>query len=393
PATRGRRLLVMGNLALAFVLLVGAGLMLTSVHRLLRVDPGFDAHGVLVMRLSFLAPRYDEEAGIHRAVAAISREVAALPGVEAVGMAGQIPLGGNYDSWGAEVEGRKSDRPQDRLDLQRYAVTPGYRQVMRLPLVAGRWIGDEDRSDTLPVMVLGETAARQLFGAESPLGKRIRIGGPERPWRTVVGVVGDVRHQALSSQVSPQMYLPLEQSTDPFLVMVVRTGGEPTALAPAVRARVVATAQDVPIYGVASLEELAARTAFRESFTSTLLTLFAASALLLASVGLYALVAFLVEARRKEVGVRVALGALRADICRLVLGPGLALVGAGLGLGWLAAVLLSRLLAGLLYEVSPDDPLTYATIAAVLVGTAGLAHLVPLARALGVDPVTTLRED
>jgi putative ABC transport system permease protein len=392
-STRARRLLVVANIALAFVLLVGAGLMLESVGRLLSTDPGFEPRGVLSLNLSFVGPRYEEDAAALLAMEDLTARVGALPGVRAAAIASQVPLGDNYDTWGSEVEGREARQAEDEVELQRYGVTPEYFEALRLPLRRGRLLADADRADTEKVMLLGETAAAVMFGNEDPLGRRIRFGGPDMPWRTVVGVVGDVRHEGLSAPFTPQMYVPQAQITDRFVVLVVRTAVPPASLAPALRRVVAETAPGVPISQVATLEELARGTAGRERFTLALLGAFSVIGLLLAAVGLYGLIAFLVESQRQELGVRIALGAMRWDVALRVLRPGVLLLGSGLALGWAAALGLTGLLGKLLYQVTPHDPQTYAGIALLLASISLVAHLAPLARALAVDPTAALRAD
>lgn len=391
--TRGRRVLVVANVALAFVLLVGAGLMVASVDRLLAVDPGFDRHGVLTLQMSLSGDRFSHDQAIVAGQEEILARVKALPGVEAAAFSGQVPHSGSFDTWGMEVEGRAVREAEDRFDLQRYSVTPEYFAVLKVRLLEGRLLLPSDRAESEPVLLVSETAARQLFPGASALGKRLRFdGGDEEPWRTIVGVVRDVRHEGLSAAVSPQMYLPQSQRADGFVTLALRGAGNLPALVPAIRREVAAVSSEVPIYGVATLDELVSATTARERFTSALLNAFSLAALLLAAVGLYGLIAYLVEGRRQEVGVRVALGALRQDVARLVLTPGLVLVAAGVALGWGLALGLSRFLGSLLYGVSPADPTTYVTIAGLLAAAAMLAHLAPLARALSVDPVAALRD-
>ncbi len=391
--TRARRLLVVANIALAFVLLVGAGLMLESVGRLLRTDPGFEPRGVLSLRLSFVGSRYEEDAPTVQAMEDLLARVGGLPGVEVAALSGQVPMSGDFDTWGSEVEGREAREAKDEVDLQRYGVTPGYFAALRLPLRRGRLLSTSDRAGTEPVLLLGETAVATLFAKEDPLGRRIRFGGEGEPWRTVVGVVGDVRHEALSAPFTPQMYMPQTQRTDRFVTLVVRTSVPPASLTPAIRRQIAEAAPGVPVTAVSTLEELARTTAGRERFTLALLGVFALIGLLLAAVGLYGLIAYLVESQRQELGVRIALGALRWDVARRVLQPGLLLLGSGLALGWVAALGLSGLLGKLLYQVPANDPSTYAGIALLLALASLVAHLAPLFRALAVDPTAALRDE
>ncbi len=390
----GRRLLVVVNVALAFVLLVGAGLMLRTVERLLRVKPGFEPKGVLTAQLTFLGQRFADDAPTNAAMEEVLQRVRALPGVEAAALASQVPLGGNFDGQDVEVEGRPVQRVEDAFSLQRYTVTPGYFAALRLPLERGRLLTADDTATSPPVLLVGASAAARLFPGEDALGKRLRFGAPDAPWRTVVGIVGDVRHRTLASEALPAMYLPASQGPGRVVTLVVRARGTQEALpslAPAIRREVAAVASEVPVSGFAPLLGLAAGTAARERFTSALLSTFSSLALLLATVGLYGLVAFLVEARRREMGIRLALGALSRDIARLVLRPGLGLLAAGLAAGWLIASLASRLLASQLFGIAPHDLATYADITLLLLAAGLLAHVVPLRRACRVEPTVALR--
>jgi ABC-type antimicrobial peptide transport system permease subunit len=251
----------------------------------------------------------------------------------------------------------------------------------------------EDRADSELVAVVSESGASRLFPDGSALGRRIRTGGDDAPWRTIVGVVDDVRHVDLRGPALPSLYLPISQFPDSYVTLVVRTSLPFELQADALRATVASTLPDVPTYAVAPLEELERRAAGLERFTGTLLGAFAAVALLLAAIGLYGLIAYLVEARRREVGIRVALGADRTSVTWLVLRQGTSLALAGFALGAAGAYPLGRALRGLLYGVSPGDPASLLVVAAALLAVALIAQLAPLQHALRFDPAKALRDE
>jgi putative ABC transport system permease protein len=391
---RARRILVVADLALALVLLSGAALMLESVGRLMLVDPGFSADRVLTLNFSLVGRAYREDPAVVRFIDRVVGDVAALPGVEAASATGQIPLGGNGDRWGFHIEGRSARNPEEDPSVERYSVTPDYFRVLRIPLKRGRLITDADRTESLPVIVIGETTARLLWPGQDPLGQRVRIGGSDGPWRTVVGIAGDVRHADLAAAPTLQMYLPQTQVTDSFLVLAVRTvSSDPTVIVPQVRDAFRRIDPTVPIYGVAPMSELVYQAVADRRFAMQLLGAFAFVALLLAAIGLYGVVAYTVAQRTRELGVRVALGATPAAVLRLVLGSGIVTVTTGLFIGVAAALVAGQFLGSLLFGVRATDPIALGAAAVTLALVAVAAHLVPARRALRIDPVTALRQE
>jgi putative ABC transport system permease protein len=390
---RARRLLVVADLALAFVLLAGATLMVKSVVHLLRVDPGFDPRGVLSMQYSLVGSAYAKDPAVHAFTSQLVSRTASLPGVESAAAAGQIPMGGNGDSWGFHIEGRGAANPAEDLSVERYSVTPDYFRVMRIPLESGRLFTDADAADSLPVIVLAHSAARALFPNENPVGRRVRIGDPnDGPWRTIIGIVGDVRHTGLDIPPTPQMYTPQSQQTDSFLVLTVRSAGGFEDLVAAIRRIVHELDPAVPTFEIASLDDLVARTTAGHRFVLNLLGIFAALAVLLAAVGLYGVIAFTVSRRTREVGVRMALGARPGDVLRLIVGSGAVTVATGLAAGVAGALLLARFLESQLFGVSPHDPAALAVSAGLLASVAVAAHWFPTRRAMRVDPAVALRD-
>ena len=386
-----RRMLVATDVALALVLLVAAGLMIKSVGRLLTVDPGFDPAHVLSLRISMVGREYRADADLVARTRDILARVRTQPGVEGAAAAGQIPLGGNGDRWGFHVEGRVWG-PGDP-SVERYSVTPDYFSVMRIPLRRGRLFTDADRAGAEAVMIIGEQTARALWPRGDPIGQHVRIGGTDTPWRTIVGIVGDVRHQALALPPTMQMYLPEAQLPDAGLTLVVRAAGDPAALAGEIRGAVHAASSAVPVFGVAPLEDLVAASAGPRRFVMILLELFGGVALLLTSIGIYGVVSYSVSERTREIGIRVALGATRADIVRTIVARGLLGVSVGLAIGVATAIATTRYLSGSLYDVSALDPATFAAVAAVLLGVAVAAQTAPVLRALHVDPAVALRQE
>jgi putative ABC transport system permease protein len=306
-------------------------------------------------------------------------------------MAGQIPLGGNGDRWGFHVQGRPSG-PEDP-SVERFSVTPDYFSVMRIPLRRGRLFTAADRAGAEQVMLIGEQTARTVFPNQDPIGQRVSIGGDTGPWRTIVGIVGDVRHQALASQPTMQMYMPQAQLTDSFLTVVIRSGVEPTALTATARQTIWSIASDVPIYQVASLSELVGKSVAPRRFVMILLEVFGVVALLMTAIGVYGVISYAVSERTREIGIRSALGASSRDIVRLIVGGGMPVVAAGLAIGVLVSLGATQYLDASLYNVGARDPLTFVVVTIVLVTVALAAQAVPIARAMRIEPTVALRQE
>jgi len=365
--------------------------MIKSVGRLLGVDPGFDPNGVLTMQISMLGAGYASGEAVVAKTDQIVGRLRQLPGVETAAAAGQIPLGGNHDGWGFHVEGRTAGAEDP--SVERYAVTPEYFAAMRIPLRSGRLFAAADRAGAPAVIIIGEQTARVLWPGDDPIGRRVKIGGTEGEWRTIVGVVGDVRHRELAAPPTLQMYVPQAQFADVYLTLVVRASGDLGVLAGEARRVIWSVANDVPVYEVAPLSELVERSVGSRRFVMVLLDAFSAIALLMTAVGVYGVISYAVAERTREIGIRAALGASAADIVRLIVRSGMIVVGIGLAAGVAAALAATRLLQGSLYGVSATDPATFVLVAAVLVAVALVAQGVPIARALRVDPTEALRQE
>lgn len=398
--SRSRQALVLAEVALAVVLVAGAGLTLRSFASLVRVDPGFDPEGLVTASFDLPNATYPED---EQAVAFGRRlldPVQRLPGVEAAALASSLPLQGSV--WTADfiVEGRPPG--EHGVDFQRRIVSPGYFRTMGVPLLRGRPFLPSDDERGRPVVVINQEVARLHFPGQDPIGQRIafaREPDAESIWREVVGVVGDEKIEGLAAPGRMEIFVPHGQELygDPGLAwrnpkLVVRAAtGEPASLVPAVREVLRELDPDLPLYDVRTLEEMVADGAARERLLVLLLGLFAAVALVLSTVGLYGLVAYAVAQRRREIGIRLALGATAREVVGRIVGRSMVLVAGGLALGLAAALALSRTLESLLYEIRPTDPPTLAATAALLAAAALAATWLPAQRATAVDPLETLR--
>jgi len=386
-----RRGLVAGGVALALMLLTGAGLLMRSLDRLLAVDPGFDPRNLLTMELQATG---NDDAAVRRYYAGVLDAVGAVPGVSRVALANQLLLSGDFDAWGVHFEARPAPNPADDPSAFRFAVTPGFLSTMGIPLLSGRDLTEQDREAAPHVALINQSFARRVLGGLDPLGQRVRLGGPDAPWVTIVGVVGDVRHQGLDAEGEAQVYLPSSQTPWAYsrMILLVRGTGRAATLLPAVRGAIHPLDPGVPISRVAMMADLVKATTAQRRFALVVFEFFAVVALLLAGAGLYGVIAASVSERTREIGIRNALGASAGGILALVLrqGIGLTLTGVGFGLG--GALALTRLLTSMLYGVSPTDPITFLLVGALLMGIALLACWLPALRALRVDPLEALRE-
>ena len=391
--TRG--LLVVSEVGLALTLLIGSGLLLRSMMRLFAVSPGFDAAGLLTLQVQAAGPRFENDTITRAYFDEVLRAVRAVPGVETAAFTSQLPLTEDFDAFGVHSEAHPAANPADDPSAHRYAVSTGYLETMRIPLLRGRSFDERDRTGAPPVALVSRAFARRFWKDEDPVGQRIKVGGMDRPWRTIVGLVGDVKQVSLSAEEPNGVYLPESQWmwADNALTVVVRTRGEPGALVPAVRSAIWSVDKDQPIVRVARMDELVAATEAERRFTLVLFEAFAAVALVLAAAGIYGVLSGSVTERFREIGVRSALGASRGDIVGMVLRQGMVLTALGLGVGLAAAVGLTGVLGSLLFGVSRLDPVTYGTVTAGLLVIAVAACLVPAWRAARVDPMVTLRAE
>jgi putative ABC transport system permease protein len=390
---RSRALLVGGQVAMSLVLLVGAGLLLKSFARLGQVDPGFDPAGVITARVSLGAERYEDETRQTAFFQQLLDRVNALPGVRAAGAINWLPLSGSRSATDMTIEGLPLPRPGEEPGADVRAVDPGYFAAMGIPLRRGRVHTAADDADAAKSVVVSESFVRRYLPGTDPIGRRIAMPWGDTLRATIVGIVGDVRHTGVDSVVDPTVYWALPQFPSPFMTLVVRTDGDPFALAGPIKDAVRALDPAQPVADVRTMDEYLGHAVARRRFTLQLLAGFAALALVLTAIGLYGTTAYGVAQRTREIGIRVALGAQRRDVLRAVLRRVLVVVTAGVGAGVVAALGLSRLLSSQLYEVSAADPLVFAAIALGLavVGTAS-AYL-PARRATRVDPMVAIRAE
>ena len=393
--SRARAVLVVADLVLALVLLAGAGLMLRTVNALVRASPGFNPDRIVALPFSLGGQAYAEDRDVLVFQQRLLERLRALPGVESAVLAGQIPFGGDADCRGFHAQGRMKPNPVDDPCIELYSTTPGYTRLMGIPLLAGRDFTEADTTSSQPVILISESTARQVWGSDSPLGGQVRTGGAgSGPWRTVIGVVADVHHDDLTGGVTPAMYAPQSQTTNSILVALLKSStAEPERLVAPARQVFSTLDPSIPLFDIATLTSLVAKASADRLFVMRLLAAFAAVAVLLAAIGLYGVVSHGVAQRTREVGVRVALGAQASDVRSLVLAGGARLVVTGVCGGLIAAAVSTRVLGTLVFGVSPFDPLTFGASAAVLIAVALAAHVIPIRRALRIDPAAALRAE
>lgn len=395
----GRKLqqaLVIAEIALALVLLIGAGLMIKSAINLLRFNPGFNPENLLLSSFSLPNVSAGQKYAAPEARAAFHQQllarVAAVPGVRGVASIDTPPLVGGNTSIGYAA-GRPIPPPDERTEYNLRNISAGYFRVMEIPLLEGRHFTPQDNLQAPNVIIINQTLAQRLFPEQSAIGQRLLEGGAPSGGYEIVGVVADERINGVAATLRPVVYRPFEQELDDAAVLVVRTTGDPLSLAEAVRRECLAVEPGLVIFFTRSMETFAANlpAAFLRRYPALLLGVFAGLALLLAAIGIYGVMAYTVAQRTNEIGIRVALGAQTTDVLRLVLGQGLRLALAGVVVGVLAAFGLTRLLTSLLFGVSATDPLTFAALAALLLAVAALACYFPARRAASVDPLVALR--
>ena len=386
--------LVVAETAIGLVLLVGSGLLIRSFVRVLAVDPGFDAHNVLTVSLSVPGARYSRDARI-RLYRDLAARLASLPGVTSVSAGWPMPLSGSEVNIGFEVEGRPvapGEEPVEHISV----VTPEFFRTMRIPLIAGREFTAADDSRGPGVAIVNEAFARKYFPGSDAVGKRIKPGigdgTVKAAMRQIVGVVGSVKRAGLKAEADPQYYLPWQQAVITWPVLVVRSPADPSSLTRAVRAAVAEIDSGIPVYRVATLESIVSKAAAEPRFQTMLLTSFAAMAVFLAAVGLYALLSYMVGERAGEIGMRMALGAQRGEVVALVLRRAGVLALTGVALGMAASAILTQYMSGMLYQVKPLDPVTLASVGAILLAVSVAASLAPAFAAARLDPMQVLRK-
>jgi putative ABC transport system permease protein len=391
---RMRGVLVISEVAVSFILLIGAGLLINSFVRLRNVDPGFRADHLLTMKIELPEVKYADRARRSTFYTELIRRVETLPGVKSAAVASNLPLTYNGDSITISIEGSPDPPPDHRPDVVTRVISPHYFATMGIQLLRGRECTEQDRTDSPGVVVISERTARHFWPGENPIGKRLKPGssGNRRPWLEIVGVVKDVRQMELTAEPKLQMYLPSEQA-DFFQpnALVVRTNIDPLSLTATVRKTVWDIDKDQPVSNISSMEQVLSESVARQRFSMVLLAIFATLALVLAAVGIYGVMSYSVAQRTHEIGIRMALGAQRTDVLKLTVSQGLRLVLIGVAVGLTAAVMVTRVMSSLLFGVSATDPATFATISLVLMSAALLASYIPALRATKVDPMVALR--
>src|SRR5215468_10097101 len=392
---RWRNLLVVSELALAVMLLIGAGLLVKSFWRLQRVDSGVDTERILTMQLALRGPRYADPRQVDAFYPRLLEKVQALPGVRAVAASNSLPPDNTEFSDDFTIEGRPTLPNQTPPIAYLIRVSPDYFRAFSVPLRLGRYFNAADSADAPLVTIISETMARRFFQNEDPIGKRINTNDVGEPtWWRIVGVVGDVKYTGLADETQPAMYQPLIQATSWNVFLSVKTeSADPLSLAAAVRGEIKTLDRELPVARVRTLDQHFASAVAQPRFGAALVVLFAAIALILASVGVYGVISYSVTQRAHEIGVRIALGARSRDVLTLVVKQGMTLTAIGLGLGLSASFGLTRLMKTLLFGVSETDPSTFMAISLLLTAVALLACLVPARRAAKVDPMVAMRQE
>jgi len=394
---RLRNAIVVGEVALSLVLLIGAGLVMRSFWHLLKVDPGFDPRRVLAMDLSLPGSKYPDGPPTENFYRQLVEKVQALPGVESAAAVSHLPLSQTYSSGTMTFEGVSANAERGNLasfEVDQRVITPDYFRVMMTPLLSGRFFTPQDGPGRPPVVIIDETLARRLWPKVSPLGKRLTYSYfPQQPeiWLEIVGVVKHIRHHRLDADVREQVYFSQAQRQSRSMTLTIRTVSDPLNLVAAVRQAVRSLDPDQPVYQIRTMEGLVANALAPARFTLLLLTIFAGVAALLAMVGIYSVLAYLVTQRTHEFGIRMALGAQARDMLNLVIRQGMTLALAGVALGLIASFGLQHVIKGLLFGVSATDPVTFVVISALLVAAALMACYLPARRATKVDPIVALK--
>jgi putative ABC transport system permease protein len=396
--TRIRGVLVVAELALAVMLLAGAGLLMRSFMKLQAVDPGFKPEQALTFELTLPDARYEEDAPRIAFYDRLLPRLRSLPGVRGASAVMGLPLSGLDFIISFAVAGRPPVPPALQPAMQVRVATPDYFTTVGIPLKRGRGFNEDDKAGTPRVVVITESAARQFFPGEDPIGKTITLGwgrgpGKRKAGGDVVGIVGDVRDAGLNEPNPPQIYLPMRQWPVSFMTVVLKTDVPPASLADAVRAGVYAVDANLPVSNVSTLDAIVAKSISQQRFYMLLLTIFASVALALAAIGIFGVLSYAVSQRTREIGIRMALGAPGRTLVSLIVGQAMILVLFGVAAGTIAALVVSQTMTKMLFGVTPTDPVTFAAVAVLLVGVALLASYLPARRATRVDPIDALRAE
>ena len=389
---RSSSVLVAAQFALSFVLLVGAGLLIKSFQRLQSVDIGFNPEQVMTMAVSLPARKYTKPQQSVQFYQGLLDRLRSMPGVRSAGITTNIPFVGDDNTDNFIVEGHEPKTGDQGMQTQLLSITPGYLQVMGIPLIRGRDFSETDNGDSQTVAIVDETLARMFWPDGDALGKRVETTG-DMQWMTIVGVVGGIKQDGFAEELQPHVYMPLAQSPDLQAKVVVRTDGPPGAIVGAIRSEVSALDPNIPVFSVRTMQDVMDRTLNSQRLTNLLLTSFSVLALVLAAVGIYGTMSLYVGSRKNEFGIRMALGAQPGVLLRSVMQEGLLLSAGGVAVGLVGALALTRTIASLLFHVSTTDPVVFTGVPLVLVIVALIACFVPALRASQVDPITALRHE
>ncbi len=391
---RLRGLLAAAEIAVALILLVGAGLMVKSLYRLMSVDPGFKTDRVLTMEMSLRTTQYSKDPAILNFWEQVLDRVRVLPGVQSAALGTVIPLTDSHSRSDITIEGMPLPTPGNFPHPDEHEVSPGYLKTLGVPLLRGREFTDADTENAPRVGMINAMIARQFFPNQDAVGKRFMFGHPKADppkWITIVGVTADTKLYGLANPARLEVYLPFRQSVSGAMNLIVKSAADPAALTSAIRSAVASIDKDQPISAIATMQQLVNDSVSTRRVTLILLGIFSALALVLAAIGIYGVISYSVAQRTHEIGIRMALGADGGGVLRMILAQGAKIAGAGVIIGLAASLGLTRLMANLLFSVSAADPLTFAAVAIVLVGVAMLACYIPARRALRVDPIIALR--
>jgi putative ABC transport system permease protein len=391
---RMRGVLVVAEVALSLVLLIGAGLFIRSFTRLTQVDPGFNPEHVLTMELSLPRANYPDKQKAATFYQQIIQRIQSLPGVQAAAATTILPLSGSNSDSSFVIEGRMPRDAGEVPDEEIRVITPDYFRALGVPLIRGRFFTDADAEKAPQVLIINQALARKYFAGEDPLGKRITFGDPRRKdavWATIIGVVGDVKHRGLNVQAKPEYYLPNLQDSQRALILAVRTNADPASMVAAVRQEILAVDKDQPVANIRTMTEVISTSVAPQRLSTMMFLIFACVALVLAAVGIYGVMAYSVSQRTHEIGIRMALGAQRGDVLRMVIKEGMTLALIGVVIGLAASYALTRVISTLLYDVSVTDPAIFVGLSLLLALVALLACGIPARRATKVDPMVALR--
>ena len=392
---RSRNVLIVTELALAQVLLVGAGLLIVSYMRVSRVDAGFNSDHVLSAKIAPAASKYRDAKSRVQFYSRVIDQLSALPGVTSVGMVMNLPLSGSAMNRGFRVDGRPDPKPDENVAMDYQVISHDYFSTLEIPVIRGRGFTEQDSDSAARVIVINEAMALRYWPKEDPVGKRMAIGeSTKETWRTIVGIVGNVRHAGLTEEPVPCTFIDYRQDLEswPRMAFVIKTNTEPASLTSAVRSSLVAIDPQQPVYAIEPLEKLLAVSVAPRKFVMSLIGSLALVALALAMVGIYSVISFSVSERTREIGIRMALGARRGDVLNMILGQGMRVALFGIAAGVAVALAITRLLSTLLFEVRPTDPKTFLLVAMMLMLVALVACYLPARRATRVDPLVALRD-